>query len=82
MELTKQQVVNTLTGPQFDRKRHGSLYDRGSADSYYGRPTDPHWYPEGTGNGERVEALTRAEVEEYLDGYEWNEQHGDKKDWG
>jgi hypothetical protein len=21
--------------PQFDRKRHGSLFDRGSADAYY-----------------------------------------------
>ena len=28
----------------FDRK-HGSLYDRGAADSYYGRPRDPHRYP-------------------------------------
>ena len=81
----KELVWNALkgpAGPQFDRKRHGSLYDRGSADSYYGRPTDPHWYPEGTYNGERQEALTRAEVEEYLDGYEYNEKFGDKKDWG
>ena len=39
--------------------KHGSPTDRGSADRYYGRPYDPHWYPEGTGNGKRVE-LKRA----------------------
>jgi hypothetical protein len=33
----KEQVVQALKGPQFDRERHGSLFDRGSADSYYGR---------------------------------------------
>ena len=27
---------------------HGSPKDRGSADRYYGRPFEPHWYPQGT----------------------------------
>lgn len=82
MELTKQEVVNALSGPQFDRERHGALYDRGSADSYYGRPRNPHWYPEGTYKGDRVEDLTPAERAEYLAGYDYNERFGDKKDWG
>ena len=61
---------------------HGSPWDRGSADSYYGRPHDPHYYPEGTGNGKRVTDLTEEQVRAYLAGYAHNEQFGDKKDWG
>ena len=66
---------------QFDRKQHGSLFDRGSADSYYGRPQEPHWYPEGSYNGNIVTNLTPEEVQEYLAGYDHNEQFGGKKDW-
>jgi hypothetical protein len=68
--------------PQFDRKRHGSLYDRGSADSYYHRDRNPHWFPEGTYNGDKVTAMSDEEIAEYNAGYDWNEQYGDKKDWG
>lgn len=64
---------------QFDRNRHGSLYDRGSADSYYGRKKDPHWYPEGTGHGRKVTDLTIEELNEYNLGYIEN---NDFKDWG
>lgn len=77
----QQQVVRTLRGPQFERNRHGSLYDRGSADSYYGRVEDPHWYPQGTGHGERITKLNSEEIAEYRAGYEYNELHGDKKSW-
>jgi hypothetical protein len=66
---------------QFNRKQHGSLFDRGSADSYYGRPQEPHWYPEGSYNGNIVTDLTPEEVQEYLAGYDHNEQFGGKKDW-
>ena len=82
MITEKQRVFNILQGqPQFDRRRHGSLYDRGTADSYYGRRPDPHWWPLGTGNGEKIIDLTIQEREEYYAGYYYNEQHGDKKDW-
>jgi len=77
----QEQIVQALRGPQFDRKLHGGLFDRGSADSYYGRPRDPHWYPEGTGHGEKITKLNRVEIEEYMMGYEWNEHYGDKKSW-
>ena len=81
-ELTdKEQVVQALRGPQFDRELHGSLFDRGSADSYYGRPRDPHWYPMGSYNGNPVTELTQLEREEYLAGYDWNEQYGGKKNY-
>jgi len=68
--------------PQFDRKQHGSLYDRGSADSYYGRPRDPHYYPKGTYRGDKITQLTAEEIAEYHAGYDYNERYGDKKDWG
>ena len=61
--------------------RHGGPFDRGSADSYYGRGRNPHYYVGGTGTSERVENLTPAETQAYLAGYQWNEQFGDKKCW-
>ena len=64
-----------------NQHKHGSPFDRGSADSYYHRPVDPHYYPLGTGNGERVTDLTPEQIQEYLNGYAWNEAHGDKKNW-
>ena len=51
---------------------HGSPYDRGSADYWYHRPKEPHWYPNGTGNGERIteDKMTQDEIDEYHLGYE------------
>jgi hypothetical protein len=68
---------------QFDRTRHGGLFDRGSADSYYNRPRNPHWYPDprGTGYGAPATDLTEEEVAEYMAGYEDNENFGDKKSY-
>ena len=60
---------------------HGDPFDRGSADSYYGRVASPHKYPNGTGNAPRVEVLTEVERAEYLAGYAYNEAMGDKKSW-
>ena len=61
--------------------KHGSPQDRGSADRYYGRRFDPHWWPEGTGHGKRVEMedMTPEQIAEYEYGYD-NEE--DRKDWG
>lgn len=64
-----------------DRK-HGSPYDRGGADSYYGRGFQPHYYKGDTYLSERVEDLTREQLDEYTQGYQDNEDYGDKKDWG
>lgn len=74
----------TIGGIDFDAfdKQHGYPFDRGSADSYYHRPRDPHYYPAGTYNGEKVVALSPAEIHAYNAGYDYNEQYGDKKDWG
>ncbi len=79
----KELVFNILKdSPQFKRGNHGSLWDRGRADSYYGRPRSPHWWPEGTGNGTKIEDLTAAERAEYIAGYNHNEESGDRKNWG
>ena len=81
-EITnKERVVRVLKGWQFDRKQHGCLYDRGSADSYYGRPRGPHYGGVGGDSGKRVDQLSIEEIAEYYAGYEYNEQFGDKKDW-
>lgn len=57
--------------PQFQRSRHGSLYDRGRADAWYKRPFDPHWYPNGTYNEPRIDKLTSEEINEYDRGYRY-----------
>ena len=78
----QERVVRALKGWQFDRKQHGSLFDRGSADSYYGRRRDPHYGGVGGDSGQRVDqGLSIDEITEYYAGYEHNERFGDKKDW-
>ncbi len=62
--------------------RHGGLYDRGGADSYYGRPRNPHYFVGATYTSEKVTDLTAEEIAEYNRGYDDNEAGGDKKDWG
>ena len=63
--------------------RHGSPFDRGSADSYYNRGECPHYYEGDTGTSRRIteEDMTEEEVEAYYAGYNENERLGDKKEW-
>jgi hypothetical protein len=65
----------------FDRTRHGSLYDRGAADSYYNRAPRPHFGGVGGDSGPRWGARTDEEIAEYMAGYEFNEKFGDKKEY-
>jgi len=60
--------------------QHGSPYDRGSADYYYSRGMDPHYYPNGTGSAPRIKAedMTEDEKAAYFAGYE---EETDKKNW-
>ena len=60
---------------------HGSPFDRGNADSYYGRPKHPHKGGVGGESGPRIETLSLAEKFQYDMGYEYNERFGDKKEW-
>jgi hypothetical protein len=73
-------MITMETRQNYDQ-RHGGPFDRGSADSWYGRPRDPHFYTGDTGTSQRVTELTPAEVQAYLAGYQWNEQFGGKKDY-
>jgi hypothetical protein len=81
MQAEKEKVFKLLMGWQFDREQHGSLYDRGSADSYYHRLPNPHYGGVGGDSGPRVTVTDKASCKEYMAGYEYNEQYGDKKDW-
>ena len=67
-----------------DTRGHGSPYDRGGADSYYGRPYMPHYWPNGTYKGFPVlyADMTTAQVKEYYTGYNDNESAGNFKYWG
>lgn len=64
-------------------QRHGGPWDRGAADSYYGRPVQPHYYVGATYSSERIEKdqMTWSDIEAYLAGYEHNERSGDRKIW-
>jgi hypothetical protein len=78
----EEQTIRALTGYEWVRDNHGSLFDRGSSDNYYGRTRDPHYGGVGGGSGGRVDVIDPAAIAEYNAGYDWNEQYGDKKDWG
>jgi hypothetical protein len=73
--------VTEFRGRVYDR-RHGGAFDRGSADSYYRRPRDPHYYEGGTGTSRKIipEPGSR-EYMDYMAGYEYNELQGDFKNW-
>lgn len=66
--------------PEYD-DRHGGPYDRGAADSYYGREFNPHYFVGSTYQSPEITDLTPEELEAYTAGYEWNEEFGDKKEW-
>ena len=73
------QIAET-TGKVYNT-RHGGPYDRGSADSYYGRRRNPHYYVGGTGHSKPIMRLTAKEREAYNAGYNDNEAAGDKKSY-
>jgi hypothetical protein len=65
-------------------KRHGGPYDRGSADSYYRRGFNPHYFKGDTYSSEKVELANMSveEIVEYTNGYKENEASDNFKDWG
>lgn len=65
-------------------QRHGGPFDRGSADSYYGRDFNPHYFVEGSYQSPRIELsqMTVQEIVAYTAGFEYNEKVGHKKDTG
>lgn len=65
-------------------ERHGGPYDRGAADSYYGRQFRPHYFLGSTGTSDEVpeEEMTPEQIEAYTAGFEDNERERNFKDWG
>jgi len=45
------------------------------------RLVDPHWYPDGTYNGKRIDTLTDMEIEEYMEGYNFCMDNNLHKDY-
>ena len=64
--------------------KHGSPADRGSATFWYSRDYEPHWWPEGTGKGIRIEEcdMTPEQIAEYKQGWDEAVERGERKDWG
>jgi hypothetical protein len=76
-------MTTEYNGESYD-DRHGGPYDRGSADSYYGRPFNPHYFLGATYSTPEVklEDMTAEEIVAYTAGYRDNEADGNFKDWG
>lgn len=57
--------------------RHGGAYDRGSADSYYGREFDPHYFVGGTYMSEEVAIMdsNSDDYRAYEQGWKDNEKN-------
>ena len=53
-------------------KRHGGPYDRGSADAYYRRDRDAHYFKGATGVSDEVmqDQMTTDQIEAYNAGYD------------
>jgi len=69
----------TLITEEYDQS-HGSPYDRGSADSHYGRDKKPHRWWDKLGR-HREELTDPADIAAYHAGYDENQRSGDKKQW-
>jgi hypothetical protein len=62
-------------------ERHGGAYDRGSADSYYGRSFQPHYFKGDTYSSPIVyeDEMTAEQIAAYTAGFEDNEAAGNFK---
>ena len=65
-------------------ERHGGPYDRGTADSYYGRGYNPHYFVGDSYNSPRIEMaqMTADEIIAYTAGFKDNELANNFKDLG
>jgi hypothetical protein len=63
--------------------RHGGAYDRGAADSYYGRPYEPHYFTGDTYSSSKIEQvdMSAEEIAAYKQGYDDNEYINNHKEW-
>ena len=64
-------------------KRHGGPYDRGSADSYYGRRRRPHYFKGGSYKTEEIPEyrMSKQQIAEYNLGFDENEASQNFKEY-
>ena len=76
-------MIKEVTHSGYYDQRHGGPYDRGVADSYYGRDYNPHYFVGDTYKSPKIELaqMTAQEIVAYTAGYTDNEANGDKKEW-
>ena len=76
-------MIAEHTQTEYYTERHGGPYDRGQADSYYGREYNPHYFVGATYDSPKIELaqMTAQEIIAYTAGYRDNEARGDKKNW-
>lgn len=81
IEISKLEAM--LAQSAYYDERHGGPYDRGMADSYYGRDYCPHYFVRDTHRSPRIDMaqMTAQEIVAYTAGYTNNEANGDKKEW-
>ena len=65
-------------------ERHGGPYDRGTADSYYHRDYNPHYFVGDSYNSPRIEMaqMSADEIIAYTAGFKDNELANNFKDLG
>ena len=74
-------MARDFNGKTYD-DRHGGPFDRGSADSYYGRGVRPHYFEGATyQTPEVIPTEGSEEYEAYMAGYNFNEEAGHFKEW-
>ena len=64
-------LTEATTQSGYYDQRHGSPYDRGAADSWYGREYNPHYFVGATHDTPKIELaqMTPAEIVAYTVGY-------------
>jgi len=67
-----------------EKDKHGQPGDRGAADYWYHRLPEPHFWPNGTGKGQKVDEadMTAEQVLDYHQAYGEALERGEQKDYG
>lgn len=68
---------------EYHDTRHGGPWDRGAADSYYGRLIRPHYFLGDTHNSIEItkDGMTEDELRSYYAGFDWNHEQGNFKEY-
>lgn len=75
-------MATTYKGKTYN-DRHGGPFDRGSADSFYRRGRRPHYFTGDSFFSTEIPILEKGskEYNEYMAGYDYNEELNHHKDY-